>query len=76
MIDPNSHQDLLDDVVVTLATLDKEFPLAFFDIIIHLPRHLAEELFMCDPMHTRWMYPFKRYMKILKGHVRNLVRPE
>ncbi|CAL2248300.1 unnamed protein product [Prunus armeniaca] len=25
---------------------------------------------------TRWMYPFKRYMKVLKGYVQNLNHPE
>ena len=76
VIDPDSCEELLDDVAVTLAILEKEFPLAFFDIMVHLPRHMAEELFICDPIHARWMYPFERYMKNLKEHVRNLTRPK
>jgi hypothetical protein len=74
--DPDSREELLDDVAVTLATLEKEFPPAFFDIKVHLPRYLAEELFICGLTHARWMYLFERYMKTLKGHVRNLARLE
>ncbi|XP_060970206.1 uncharacterized protein LOC133037273 [Cannabis sativa] len=31
---------------------------------------------MCGPVYLRWMYPMERYMKILKGYVRNRSRPE
>ena len=51
-------------------------PPSFFDIMSHLPNHLVEELFICGPVHTRWMYPYERYFKTLKGYVRNLVKPE
>jgi hypothetical protein len=42
----------------------------------HLIIHLVEELDLCGPVHTRWMYPIERYMKALKGYVRNMARPE
>jgi hypothetical protein len=35
-----------------------------------------EELFICGPFHTRWMYPIERYLKTLKGYARNKVRLE
>jgi hypothetical protein len=38
----------------------------------HLIVHLVEELDFCNPIHTRWMYPIERYMKVLKGYVRNM----
>ena len=59
-----------------MCMLEKEFPPAFFDIMSHLPYHLVEQLFHCEPVHTRWMYPFERYFKTLKGYVRNLAKPE
>ncbi|KAL3617164.1 hypothetical protein CASFOL_038911 [Castilleja foliolosa] len=34
------------------------------------------EIRECGPVHLRWMYPFERYMKILKGYVKNPYRPE
>jgi len=56
--------------------LEKEMPPSFFDIMSHMPNHLVEELFLCGPVHTRWMYPYERYFKTLKGYVRNLAKPE
>lgn len=51
-------------------------PPSFFDIMVHLTIHLVKELFLCGPVHVRWMYPFERYFKTLKGFVRNLAKPE
>jgi hypothetical protein len=44
---------LIDDAVIALCMLEKEFPLGFFNIITHLVIHLANELFICGPIHTR-----------------------
>jgi hypothetical protein len=55
-----------------MLTLEKVFPLACFDIMTHLVIHLVEELDIYGPIHTRWMYPMERYMKALKGFVRNM----
>jgi hypothetical protein len=33
------------------------FPPALFDIMIHLPVHLAEEAKLGGPVCYRWMYP-------------------
>ena len=52
------------------------FPLAFFDIMIHLIVHLVKEIKCCSPVYLRWMYPVERYMKILKGYTKNLHRLE
>jgi hypothetical protein len=56
--------------------LEMEFPPSFFDIMTHLPYYLVQELDMCGPVATRWMYPVERYMKILKSYVRNTARPK
>ncbi|XP_060969620.1 uncharacterized protein LOC115720063 [Cannabis sativa] len=52
------------------------FSSILFDIMIHLTVHLVREVKMCGPVYLRWMYPMERYMKILKGYVRNRSRPE
>ena len=44
--------------------------------MVHLTVHLVREVRLCGPVYLRWMYPFERYMKILKGYVRNRNRPE
>jgi hypothetical protein len=68
--------ELMEDAVIALCMLEKEFPLSFFNIMTHLMLHLVEELFLCGPVHTRWMYPMERYMKNLKDYVRTKARPE
>jgi hypothetical protein len=52
------------------------FPPSFFDIMVHLIVHLVREIKMCGPVFLRFMYPFERYMGILKHYVRNRSRPE
>ena len=50
-----------DRIVVSLCHLEKIFPPAFFDIMEHLPVHLAEEALIAGPVQFRWMYPIERY---------------
>ncbi|KAL5537822.1 hypothetical protein UlMin_043515 [Ulmus minor] len=63
-------------LVLILCKLERIFPLAFFDIMIHLVLHLPEEAILGGPVHIRWMYPFERYLKRLKDYVRNAAKPE
>ncbi|KAL0544079.1 hypothetical protein IC582_019190 [Cucumis melo] len=44
--------------------------------MVHLVVHLVREVKLCGPVYLRWMYPFERYMKVLKSFVRNRNRPE
>ena len=44
--------------------------------MIHLCVHLVREVQLCGPTYLRWMYPFERYMQVLKGYVNNRYRPE
>ncbi|KAM3191465.1 hypothetical protein ACQJBY_069003 [Aegilops geniculata] len=60
----------------TLCQLEMIFPPAFFDIMMHLPIHLAEEARLGGPVLYRWMYPIERYLRTLKGYVRNKAQPE
>jgi hypothetical protein len=73
---PADFPSLEADVAESMALLEIEFPPSFFDVMTHLPYHLAKELDLCGPVSARWMYPVERYMKVLKNHVRNLARPE
>ena len=47
---------------LTLCKLERNFPLAFFDIMVHLPIHLAWEEKIAGPVQYRWMYPVERYL--------------
>jgi hypothetical protein len=75
-INKAEKQQMLADCAETMCMLEKEMPPSFFDIMSHLPYHLIEEAFLCGPVHTRWMYPYERYFKTVKGYVRNLAKPE
>ncbi|XP_026459726.1 uncharacterized protein LOC113360430 [Papaver somniferum] len=66
---------LQEDLCVTLCLLEKYFLSSFFDIMIHVTVHLTREVKLCGPVCFRWMYPFERCMKVIKGHVRNKNQP-
>lgn len=76
VIDISKLDKMQADVVVTLCLLEKYFPPSFFDIMIHVVVHLVREVRLYGPVYLRWMYPFERFMKVLKGYVRNRTRPE
>ena len=59
-----------------MCLLEKYFPPSFFDIMIHLTVHLVKEVRLCEPIYLRWMYPFERFMKVLKSYVLNCNRLE
>ncbi|RVW23778.1 hypothetical protein CK203_097575 [Vitis vinifera] len=67
---------LENDIIVTLCKLERIFPPSFFDVMVHLPIHLASEAKIARPVQYRWMYPIERYLRTLKSYVRNKSRPE
>jgi hypothetical protein len=74
--DPIDLPTLKEDVAITLRMLEWEFSGAFFDVMSHLTLHIVEELNICGPIHTRWMYPIEQAMKVFKGYVCNRSRQE
>ncbi|XP_025640648.1 uncharacterized protein [Arachis hypogaea] len=64
------------DIREILCQLERIFPPSFFDIMVHLPIHLVNELRLGGPVQFRWMYPIERYLCRLKSYVRNKSRPE
>jgi hypothetical protein len=59
-----------------VCRLEMILPPAFFDSIIHLPIHLAEEAKPWGPVCYIWMYPMERYLRTVKGYVRNKAHPK
>ncbi|XP_042415124.1 uncharacterized protein LOC122004280 [Zingiber officinale] len=76
VLDRNRLEQLEENIAETLCMLERYFPPAFFTISVHLTIHLAREARLCGPVQFRWMYPFERFMKMLKGYVKNRARPE
>ncbi|XP_073283586.1 uncharacterized protein [Primulina huaijiensis] len=76
VLDRNRLEQLEENTAEILCMLERYFPPAFFTISVHLTIHLASEARLCGPVQFRWMYPFERFMKILKGYVKNRARPE
>lgn len=72
----NDKLSLIEEAVLVLFMLEREFPPTFMDIMSHLLIHLVEELFICRPVYSRWMYPMERYMKSFKDFVRIYSKPE
>lgn len=48
------------EIVIILCKLEKLFPPAFFDIMVHLAIHLPDEALQRGPVHYGWMYPVER----------------
>ena len=69
-------QYIQDRIAVTLCHLEKIFPPSFFDIMEHLPIHLADEALLGGASQFRWMYPIERYLLTLKQYVRNRAHAE
>ncbi|GJR73891.1 putative reverse transcriptase domain, ribonuclease H-like domain, aspartic peptidase domain protein [Tanacetum coccineum] len=63
-------------VVNILCDLELIYPPALFDSMIHLVIYLPLEALEGGPIRPWWMFPFERYMKKLKGYVRNKAKPE
>ena len=70
VVDVNTLDSIQEELVTTLCLLEMYFLPAFFDVMVHLTVHLIREVKLCGPVWFRWMYPFERYMKVLKGYVR------
>ncbi|KAK8949445.1 hypothetical protein KSP39_PZI005964 [Platanthera zijinensis] len=76
VIEPKSLDHLEVEIAETLCQLERIFPPTFFDIMVHLPILLANEVRFGGPVQFRWMYYMERYLGELKSFVRNKSRPE
>ena len=48
------------NIAVTLCKLERIFPPSFFDIMVHISIHLANEAKLGDPIQYIWMFPIER----------------
>ena len=64
MLKTDQLEHLQNDIIVTLCKLEIIFPPSFFDVMVHLPMHLANMAKVVEPVQYRWMYPIERYVLI------------
>lgn len=60
VIDLEDLDNLEARIAETLCRLEMIFPPSFFDVMMHLPIHLAHEVRLGGPIHFRWMYPIEK----------------
>ena len=53
-------EKLEEHIVLILCKLERFFPPAFFDVMVHLTIHLPREAILEGPVQYRWMYPIER----------------
>ena len=64
------------DIPLILLKLEKIFPPAFFDVMVHLAVYLPDEALLRGPVQYGWMYPIERRLGMLKNFLRNRSRPK
>ncbi|KAL3616094.1 hypothetical protein CASFOL_040388 [Castilleja foliolosa] len=69
-------EKMKEDICLILCKLEKIYPPAFFDVMVHLSIHLPDEAILGGPVQFRWMYPIERFLCGLKQSVRNKARLE
>jgi hypothetical protein len=57
------------EIPLILCKLEKIFPPAFFDVMVHLVVHLPDEALLRGPVQYGWMYPIERRLGTLKNFV-------
>ena len=76
VLQPAQLLQLGSDITVTLCKLEQIFSPSFFDVMIHLVVHLANETRLAGPIQYYWMYLIERFLKKLKDYVGNKACPE
>jgi hypothetical protein len=66
VVDPMKLTKLQDDLILTMCNLETIFPSSFFDLMPHLLVHIVHEIKYLGPIFLHQMYPFERFMTVLK----------
>lgn len=59
-----------------VCLIEKYLPTSILTIQVHLLVHLVDEVAMAGTVHCRWMFFLERFLKTLKGFVRQRACPE
>ena len=69
VIDPEIIPRLRSDVAQCLVSFELVFPPSFFNIMTHVLVHLVDEIVILGPVFLHNMFPFERFMGVLKKYV-------
>jgi hypothetical protein len=77
MIGHKESDDLKAYMIETMCMLEMCFP-PFFDIEEqeHLMIHLMDQIHTLDPLYLHSMFPYERFLAVLKAYVWNRAHPE
>ena len=64
------------EIVDIVCMFEKELMTSFMDLQVHLLIHLVDEVELVGVVSCHWMFFLERYMKKLKGFVRQREKPE
>jgi hypothetical protein len=76
VIDLDHLINLQHNMVQYLVSFKLIFPPSFFNIMTHLLVHLVKEIDILGPVFLHNMFPFERFMAVLKKYVRNRAHSE
>jgi len=76
IINPVNLERLQIEVVLYFVSCELIFPLSFFDIMTHLLVNIVKEIAFLGPVFLHNMFPFERYISVLKKYVRKCSSPE
>jgi hypothetical protein len=71
VIDRKELDDLKAYMIETMCMLEMCFPPPFFDMQQHLMIHLVDQILTLSPLYLHSMFPYERYLAVLKSYVRN-----
>lgn len=75
-IDPSTIEKMRIEAIETVCLIEENFPTSIMTIQIHALVYLVDEVALAGTVHTRWMFFLERFMKTLKGFVRQKAKPE
>ena len=64
------------EIVEIVCMFEKELLTSFMDLQVHLLIHLVDEVELVGIFSCHWMFFLERYVKKLKGFVRQREKPE
>jgi hypothetical protein len=76
VIDRDELASLKEFAVETVPQFERSFPLAFFNMMVHLVVHLVPQIEALGPMYLHEMWTYECFMSILNVYVSIRARPE